>query len=122
MCAPLQSFNNHVSKDIIHKGLKCWWGIAEAKEHDCGFKEAKGSNECCFPLVKFPDVNVVIPPSDVELHEKGGVFHIVNKFRDKGQWVHVVDGMGVTVSVILAGGKGTILLGNEEEWYCLRRF
>ena len=77
------SFGDHVSKDVVHEGLKCRWCIAEAKEHDNGFKESKGGDECRFPLIGFPDINVVVPPTDVKLGAKGGVFHVVNEFRDE---------------------------------------
>ena len=63
------SLSNHVSKDMIHEHLKSWGSITEAKEHYSGFKEAERSDECHFPLVFFPNVNIVIAPSNIKLSE-----------------------------------------------------
>ena len=68
------SLGNHISEDVVHKCLECGWGIAEAKEHYCGFKEPKGSDEGSLPLICFMDSNVVVPPTDVELGKKDGIF------------------------------------------------
>ena len=76
-------FSDHVSKDVIHKCLKSWWGIAKTKEYDSGFKEAKGSDECGLPLIFFPDADVVVSPLDIKLGKESGVLHIVNQFRDE---------------------------------------
>ena len=76
-------FGDHISEDVIHKCLKRGWGIAEAKEHHCGFKETKGSNERSLPLISVMDSNVVVPPTNIEFGTKSGVFHVINEFRDK---------------------------------------
>ena len=74
------SLGNHVSKDMIHKHLKSWRSVTEAKEHYGGFKEAKRSDECHFPLVFLPNANVVITPLNIKLCEQRGVLHIVDQF------------------------------------------
>ena len=43
--------SDHVSKDMVHEGLECWRSIAKTKKHDCGFIEAKESNERSLPLI-----------------------------------------------------------------------
>ena len=63
---------------MVHEGLECQRSIAEAEKHDCGFIETKGSNECGLPLIFFMNANVVISPSDIELGEEGGVFHVID--------------------------------------------
>ena len=63
------AFCDHISEDVIHESLECGWSIAEAKEHNHWFKQAKGSDESCFPLVQFLDVNVVILPLNVKFDE-----------------------------------------------------
>ena len=35
-----------------------------------------------FPLVSIPDADVVVSPSDVELGEDLGIFHLVNEILD----------------------------------------
>ena len=77
------SFSNHISKDVVHKHLECGWGIAEPEEHDCGFKESERSDEHSLPLVHFPNSDVVVPPTDVKFGEQGGIFHVIDEFRDK---------------------------------------
>ena len=76
-------FCDHVSKDEVHECLECRWGITETKEHDSGFKEAKGGYECSSPLILFSDTNVVIAPLDIELGKEGGVLHIINQLGDE---------------------------------------
>ena len=50
---------------MVHEGLESQWGIAETEKHDCGFIEAKGSDERSFPLIFLSNVNVVVTPSYV---------------------------------------------------------
>ena len=63
---------------MVHEGLESQWGIAETEKHDCGFIEAKRSNECSLPLIFFMNMNIVITPSDIEFGEEGGVFHVID--------------------------------------------
>ena len=76
-------FRDHVGKNVVHKCLERGWGIAEPEEHYCGFKESEGGDECSLLLVCFSNSDVIVPPVDVELGEQGGIFHVVNEFRDK---------------------------------------
>ena len=71
-------FHNHVSEDVVYKCLKHWWGVAETKEHDSGFEEAKGGDKCGFPLILFANMDVVISPSNIKLGEQSGVLHVIN--------------------------------------------
>ena len=71
-------FHDHVSANVIHERLEHRGCIGEPEEHDCGFEQSKGGDECCFPLVFFPKSNVVISPSDVELGEECRVLHVIN--------------------------------------------
>ena len=48
-------------------------------------------------------MNVVISQANVEFGEQGGFFHVVDEFRDQGERVGILDGVGVQVAVILAG-------------------
>ena len=74
-----------------------------------------GGNECSFPLVLFPDADVVISPSDVKLGEQSGLLHIIDEFWDKGKWVGILDSVGVQVMIVLTWAQTPILLGYEEE-------
>ena len=68
------TLSDHVSIHVIHKHLEGGWCVAETKEHDSGFEEAKGSDEGSLSLVTFANANVVIFPLDVKFHKEGGVF------------------------------------------------
>ena len=95
-------FCYHVGEDVVHKGLECRQCIAKSKEHHCWLKKSQGGNEGSFPLVFFMNADVVIAPSDVKLHEEGGIFHVVNEFRDKRQRVCISNGVGIKILVVLA--------------------
>ena len=69
---------------MVYKGLEHRRCIAKTEEHYCGFIKTKGSDEGCLPLIRFLDLNVVVSPLNVELGEINRVFHIINKFRNKG--------------------------------------
>ena len=69
---------------MVYKALEHRRHIAKTKEHYCGFIKTKGSDEGCFPLIRFLDPNVVVSPSNVELSEINRVFHIINEFGNKG--------------------------------------
>ena len=60
-------FQDHICEDMIHECLEGRWGVAEAKNHDGGLIEAKGGDKCCFPLIFFSNVNVIITPSYIKL-------------------------------------------------------
>ena len=113
------SFGDHVSEGVVHKPLKCSGGVAEAKEHNRGFKEFIVSDESCLPLVTIFDVDVVIPPMNIKVSEVVGVFQLVHKVGDEREGVGIMGGVCVEVSVVLAGVEFTILLLNKEEGGCL---
>ena len=115
------TLSNHVSEDMVHECLKHGRSIAKAKEHNHRFVKTKGSDKCGFPLVFFMNLDIVISPSNVELGQKGRILHVSNQFRNEGKRVSVVNSMAVQVAVVLAGSKGSVFLGNEEEWGGLRR-
>ena len=96
--------------------MKAWKvSVAESKEHDGGFKKSHGGDEHGFPLIFLPDVNVVISPTNVKFGEQGGFLHVINELQDEGEWIGILDGVGVQVVVILAWVKGFILLWYKEE-------
>ena len=84
--------------------------ITESKEHDGGFIKAKGGNECGLPLVLLMDLDVVIPPSNIEFGKQSGVFHVIDQLRGEGKWISVVNGVTIQVSIVLAWSKGSIFL------------
>ena len=53
------SVSDVVCEIIVHKGLKCWRGSTEAKEHYSQFEQSQLSDERSFPFITFFDVNIV---------------------------------------------------------------
>ena len=109
------SLGDHISEGVVHESLECSRGVVKTEEHDCGFKELLVGDESHLPLVSIFDANIVVSPSNVKLGKVPGIFEFVNKVRDEGEGVCVVDGMLVQIAVILAGVEFPVLLFDEEE-------
>ena len=89
--------------------------VTETKEHYGGLKESFVGDEGCLPLVTIFDVDIVVPPMNIELGEVASVFQLVHKVRDEREGVGVTGGMFVEVSVVLAGAKFAVSPFNKEE-------
>jgi len=70
------------SEDGVHHHLECGWGVCEAKEHNGWFKQSFQGKEGSFPFISFLDVDVIIPPSDINFCEEGASAQSVNNLRD----------------------------------------
>ena len=46
--------------------------------HNSGFVEAKGGDECGFPLVFLVNPDIIISPSDIKLGKQHGVLHVID--------------------------------------------
>ena len=114
------AFSDHVSENMVHEGLKSAGGIAESEEHDSWFKKSKRGDEHSFPLIFLTNADIVVTPANVEFSEVSGVLHVINKFRDKRQWVSVMNGVGIKITIVLTGVKAAVFLWNKEEGQCLR--
>lgn len=88
---------------MVHKCQEGGRGSAKAKEHDSGFKKSHGGNEGHFLLVFFSKAYVIIFPAYVKLGEYCGVFHVIYQFRDEGQGICILNGVGVQVAIVLTG-------------------
>ena len=108
-------FWEHIREDMVHESLEGGGGVAKPEEHDSGFEESHRGDKGSFPLIFLSDTNVVISPTNVEFSEQDRFLHIIDEFRDEGERVGVLDGVGVQVAIILAWVKGSILLWYEEE-------
>jgi hypothetical protein len=73
-----------VPKDVIHHGLEHHRQIGEPKEHDHGFEEPLICFEHCLPLVPIVDVDIIVAPSYVKLHEQGVASDAINEFWNEG--------------------------------------
>jgi len=63
------SFRKVISEDMVHECLKGRRRVALAEEHYCRFIEPVRSSESGLPLVSLLNLNVVIPPLDIEFGE-----------------------------------------------------
>ena len=99
------AFCDHIGKNVVHECLERGWGVAKSEEHYSGFKESKGGDECSFPLICLLDSDVVVSPSDVKLSEQGGIFHVIDEFRNKWQGVCVSNCVRIQVPIVLTWTK-----------------
>ena len=107
------SLGDHVAERVVHEPLERGGGVGKPEEHHCWFEEAFMCDEGGLPLVAILDADVVVPPADVKLSKQFGVFEFVDEVRDEGEWIGIVGGMFVQVSVILTGAETAILLFNK---------
>ena len=54
-----------VSEDVIHHGLECCGGVAQAKEHHLQFIQPTVGSECGFPFITLLNPNVIEAPAEV---------------------------------------------------------
>lgn len=59
-------------------------------------------------------MDIIVFLLDIELSEEGTVFQFVNEVRDEGEWVGILDHMGVEVAVVLAGSEGSIFFWGQR--------
>ena len=76
---------------MVYECLKCRESITESEEHDSGFKQTHGGDKGSPSLVLLSDVDIVVSPANVEFGKQGGLFHVINEFRDKGERVGILD-------------------------------
>ncbi len=95
------SFSDQVSEDVVHHPLESGGRVCEPKEHDCGFKQSPIYAKSRLFFVSLLYVDVVIPPSDVELGEVLGSMELVDEFGDQGEGVSVLDRYFVELAVVL---------------------
>ena len=72
-------------------------------------------DEGCLPLMPILDVNIVVSPSDIKLGEVFCILEFINKIRDEGKWVGILDGVLIQVAIILARMVFPTLLLDKEE-------
>ena len=77
---------DEVLEDVVHHGLECCWGVAEAKEHDEWFIQSAIRLEGCLVFVSLFDANIVETPLQVELSEVISSPQLVQNVQNEGQW------------------------------------
>src|ERR1700722_19434542 len=109
------SFVEFFPEYFVHHCLERGWRIAEAEEHDEGFKTSTIRNEGCFPLISFFDPNIVISPTNVEFGEDVRILDLVYEFGDQRKGVTILHGQGIEFPVVLDRSEITRFLFDEEE-------
>jgi len=61
------SFSYFVLEDVVYHCLECCRGVGKSEEHYFWLEQSLVGSESCFPFIPFFDLDVVIPPSYVEL-------------------------------------------------------
>ncbi|KAF9802967.1 hypothetical protein IEO21_09776 [Rhodonia placenta] len=69
-----------IQEDLVHHCLEGCRGIGEAKEHHQGFVQFPVSYKGSLPLITGFDPDIVVSPSDVELHEERSAAELVYHF------------------------------------------
>jgi hypothetical protein len=62
----------------VHHHLKGGWRVCEAKEHYHWLKQSFWRKEGCFSFIAFFDVDIIVPPSYIELSEESASAEAVN--------------------------------------------
>ena len=106
----------------VYYHLECHWGASEPEEHDKGFEESFGGEEGSLPLIPFFDVDIVVPPLDVEFGEKGTPCQSINHLWDEGGDIAVPQHLLVQWSVVLDQVQFTVLLFDKEKVGCIGAF
>jgi hypothetical protein len=78
-------------ENLVHHGLESSGRIAQAKEHDQWFETTSVGDECGFPLVTFPNPDIVVSPVYIKLGEDLGVLDLVDEFGDQRERVVILD-------------------------------
>ena len=110
---------DYVAVDVVHHGLEGCWRVCEAKVHDHWFEEAVFGLECCFVFVSFSNTYVIVSPSYIQFSVDMCIAQVMYELRYKGEWILVVYGEGVDLSVILYQSQLAVLLSYEEEGRCV---
>ena len=64
---------DEVSEDVVHHGLECCGGVAQAKEHHLQFIQPTVGSECGFPFITFLNPSIIETPAEVQPGEPLGL-------------------------------------------------
>ena len=83
--------------------------------------------ESRLPLVTITNMYVVVPPPNIQLREEclSATVHpreSVHQFSYEWQWGGVSHSNCVKFAIVLYWAEVAVLLFDEEEWECVRRF
>ena len=95
------TFGDQILEYLVHHGLKGGRTIGETKEHNQGFEKSSVCVEGSLPLITFLDVDIVVPPLDIEFGEVPRTSESVNEVGDEWEWVCILYCLRIQCSVVL---------------------
>ena len=95
--------------------LKGGGGVSETEDHHCRFKESFVGNEGSFPLMPIFDSDIIVSSSNVKLGEDFRSLEFINKVRNEGERVCIMDSMFIDIAIVLTGSETAIFLFDKEE-------
>jgi hypothetical protein len=78
------ALQDKVLKDFIHHCLKHGRTVHKTEEHYQRFKQPMICPKCTLPFIAFLHPNIIVAPSDIQLHEVTSTAKLINEFGD--QW------------------------------------
>jgi hypothetical protein len=96
--------------------------IRKSKEHHRWFKQSLVCDEGCLPFISLLYSHIIVPPTNVELHEEGTRAYFVDQLRNEWEGVAISDGPLVDSSIVLDRAKFSVFLFDEKEGGGVRAF
>jgi len=116
------TFGDKVLEDVIHHSLEGGWAVSETKEHHQWFKKRSVGAEHGLPFVTFLDMDIIVPPADIELGEVACAPKTIDKVRNEWKRIDILNRLCIECPVVLDQSERPILLLNKEYWHCHGRF
>ena len=107
-------------EQVVHESLESAGSIAEAERHNESLVVAVSRLECGLVDVFFEDLDLVVSAFELDLGEEFGATKPVEEIVDSGKRVSILYGLLVERTIVVADAQCAILLGNEQDWRCVR--
>ncbi|KAF9800169.1 hypothetical protein IEO21_10419 [Rhodonia placenta] len=104
-----------IMEDVIHHRLEGRGGVGETEEHHQGFVQSLVSHKGHLPFISGFDPDIIVSPSNVELHKERSTVEFIYHLGDQRQGVVIFDRDCVQPAIVLHGSKCPFLLFDEEE-------
>ena len=112
------TLGDEILENDIHHGLEGGRAVSETEEHHQRFKESSVGAECGLPFITFLDVDIVVPPVDIELGEVACTLETIDKVGNERKRIDILDSLCIECAIVLDKSERSILLLDEEYWCC----
>ena len=109
-------------KNIVHHSLESSWTISHTKKH---YQQPKNSTVCVkygLPFISGLNLDIVEILAHIQFGKVHCFLKLQSKPRDQGEWVLVLDGHCIEVSIIIHQLERTVLFLDEKHWCNYKRF